>query len=57
MATSSFSRDFTLDTKQAVQSFEKAFFNPSASKKINRSLVTPERERRGEVQLKRMLSR
>ena len=57
MATSSFSKDFTLNTKKAVESFEKALFNPSKSKKIDRNFVTPEKERRGEEKLKQMLSR
>lgn len=57
MATSSFSKDFTLDSKEAVDSFIRAITAPSKSVKIDRKLVSPEEERRGEQKLKRMLSR
>ena len=57
MATSSFNKDFTLNTRKAVESFEKIISTPTNSLKINRELVSPEKERRGERKLKQMLSR
>jgi len=57
MATSSFSKDFTLNTKKAVESFERIISTPTKSVKINRELLSPEKERRGEQKLKQMLSR
>lgn len=57
MATSSFNKDFTLNTKEAVKSFERILSSPSKSVKIDRNLVSPEKERRGEQKLKQMLSR
>lgn len=57
MATSSFNKDFTLNTKKAVESFERIISTPNKSIKINRDLVSPENERRGEQKLKRMLFR
>jgi hypothetical protein len=57
MATSSFNKDFTLNTKKAVESFERIVSTPNKSIKINRNLVSPEKERRGEQKLKQMLSR
>ena len=56
MAISSFNKDFTLNTKKAVDSFEKIISTPTNSLKINRELVSPEKERRGERKLKQMLS-
>lgn len=56
MAISSFNKDFTLNTKKAVESFEKIISTPTNSLKINRELVSPEKERRGERKLKQMLS-
>ena len=57
MATSSFSKDFTLNTKKAVESFERIISTPAKSVKIKKELVSPERKRRGELKLKQMLSR
>jgi len=57
MATSSFNKDFTLSTKKAVKSFERIISAPPRSVKIDRNLVSPEKERRGEQKLKQMLSR
>ena len=57
MAISSFNKDFTLNTKKAVESFEKIISTPTNSLEINRELVSPEKERRGERKLKQMLSR
>jgi len=57
MATSSSNKDFTLNTKKAVESFERIVSTPTKSVKINKALVSPEKERRGELKLKKMLSR
>lgn len=57
MATSSFNKDFTLNSKKAVDSFERIISTPTKSVKINRELVSSEKERRGELKLKQMLSR
>jgi len=57
MATSSFNKDFTLNTKKAVESFERIISTPKKNIKIDRNLVSPEKERRGEQKLKQMLSR
>jgi hypothetical protein len=46
-----------LNTKKAVESFERIISTPKESFKINRSLVSPEKERRGEEKLKQILSR
>ncbi len=57
MATSSFNKNFTLNSKKAVKSFERIISTPAKSVKINRDLVSPEEERRGELKLKQILSR
>ena len=57
MATSSFNKEFMLNTKKAVESFERIVSAPNKSVKINRNFVSPEKERRGEQKLKQMLSR
>lgn len=57
MATSSFSKDFTLDSKKAVKSFVRIVSTPARSVKIDRSLTSPARAVRGEKGLKQMLSR
>ncbi|WP_041367180.1 hypothetical protein [Natranaerobius thermophilus] len=57
MATSSFNKDFKLNSKKTVKSFEKMMANPAKSIKINRDLVSPENERRGEDKLKQILRR
>jgi hypothetical protein len=57
MATSSFNKDFTLNTKKAAETFERIISSPTKSIKINRELLSPENERRGEQKLKQMLSR
>ena len=46
MATSSFNKDFTLNTKKAVESFERIISAPNKSIKIDRNLVSPEKEAR-----------
>lgn len=57
MATSSFHKNFTLDSKKAVDSFARIISTPASSVKIDRKLVSSEDERRGEFKLKKMLSR
>ena len=57
MATSSFNKDFTLNSKKAVDSFERIISTPAKSVKIDKNIITPEKERRGEQKLKRILSR
>ena len=57
MATSSFNKDFTLDSKKAVKSFERIVSTPARSVKVDRSLTSPARAVRGEKRLKQMLSR
>ena len=57
MATSSFNKEFTLNTKKAVESFERIISVPKKTIRINRDLVSPEKERRGEQKLKQMLFR
>ncbi len=57
MATSSFNKDFTLNTKKAVESFEKIVSTPAKSIKTNKNVFSPENERRGQQKLKHMLSR
>jgi hypothetical protein len=57
VATSSFNKDFTLNSKKAVDSFEKIISNSSKSVKIDRNLTSPTSERQGEIKLKRILSR
>jgi hypothetical protein len=57
MAISSFNKNFILNTKKAVESFERIISTPKESFKINRSLVSPEKERRAEEKLKQILSR
>lgn len=57
MATSSFNKSFTLDSKEAVRSFERIISTPTRSVKIDRDLVSPEKKRRGTQKLKQMLSR
>jgi len=57
MATSSFNKDFTLNIKKAVESFERIISTPNKSIKIDKSLVSAEKEQRGEQKLKQILSR
>lgn len=56
MATSSFNKNFILDTKKSVESFERIISTPNKSIKIDRNLVSPEKESRGEQKLKQILS-
>lgn len=48
MATSSFDKEFVLNTKKEVDSFTKIISTPVISKKIDRSLTSPENRQRGE---------
>jgi hypothetical protein len=57
MATSSFNKDFTLNTKKAVDSFTRILSSPTSGIKVERKLVSSDEERRGELKLKQMLSR
>ncbi len=57
MATSSFNKDFTLNTKKAVESFERIISTPTKSIKTNKDLFSFERGKYGEQKLKQMLSR
>lgn len=57
MATSSFSKNFTLDSRKAVDSFTRMIMNPSKSVKIDRSLTSSEKEKQGELKLRQILSR
>ena len=58
MATSSFNKDFTLKSKKAVESFEKIISTPAENKvKLDRTLTSPENQRRGEARLKQMFYR
>ena len=57
MPTSSFYKDFTLNTKKAAESFERIISTPQKSIKIDRSLVSSETIKRGEQKVKQMLSR
>ena len=57
MPTSSFNKDFTLNTKKAAESFERIISTPQKSIKIDRSLVSSETIKRGEQKVKQMLSR
>jgi len=54
MAISSFSKDFTLNTKKEVDSFIKIVVTPYSSMKIDRKLVSSEKEKRGELKLTQM---
>lgn len=57
MATSSFSKDFTLGSKKSVDSFSRIISNPKKSIKIDRSITSPDKVRDGESKLKQILSR
>lgn len=57
MATSSFDKDFTLNTEKEVDSFARIISIPAKSVKINRSLTSVEKEKQGEQKLKQILSR
>ncbi|CCJ34298.1 hypothetical protein [Caloramator australicus] len=57
MATSSFNKNFILDSEKAVESFTRIILEKPQQLKIDRSLTSPERQKEGENKLKRMLSR
>ncbi len=52
MATSSFNKEFTLDTKQAVNSFVKIISTPTSSVKIDRTLTSDENIKKGVEKLR-----
>mgnify|MGYP006343554051 CR=1 FL=1 len=56
MATSSFNKDFILDTKKAVVSFEKIISTPKKNLVVDKNILTGEKERKGEERLKQILS-
>ena len=57
MATSSFFKDFVIDSKKAADSLAEIMSKPSKGIKIDRTLTSPERERAGEEKLKKILIR
>ena len=57
MATSSFNKNFILDSKKAVDSFTEIISTPTKHVRIDRTLISPESKRRGEIKLKQMLFR
>jgi len=58
MATSSFYKDFTLSSKQAVESFLKIVSSADDKRgiKIDRMIITEENKKSGEAKLKQILS-
>ena len=56
MATSSFNKDFVLDTKKAVEFFEKIISTPKKTLVIDKNILTKEKEWQGEERLKQILS-
>ncbi|PXV62436.1 hypothetical protein C8C78_1335 [Halanaerobium congolense] len=52
MATSSFNKDFTLNTKKAVESLERIISTPKKGIKIDRNLVSAEKDKDIEYFLK-----
>lgn len=52
MATSSFTKDFTLKSKREVESFEKIVSTPAKSVKIDRTLTSAENLKKGEEKLR-----
>lgn len=57
MATSSFYKDFTLQSKKEVDSLAKSISSSTKSVKLDRNLTSYARVRQGELKLKQMLSR
>ena len=56
MATSSFNKDFTLNTIKAVESFTRIISIPAKSIKTNKDLLSPEKQRQAENRVRHMLS-
>ena len=52
MPTSSFTKKFTLDSKQAVESFIKIVSTPTASVKIDRTLTSQNNLKQGAEKLR-----
>ena len=57
MATSSFTKDFTLNSRKATKSFTKIISIPANSVMIDRSLTSNDKEKQGEMRLRKILSR
>ncbi|AEX85566.1 hypothetical protein Marpi_1156 [Marinitoga piezophila KA3] len=56
MATSSFNKDFILKSKKEVESFIKILEKTSKPIKIDKNLVSPEKEKEGVEKLKKIFS-
>lgn len=52
MATSSFTKEFTLDSKQSVKSFVKIVSTPTKSVKIDRTLTSQKNLKEGAEKLR-----
>ena len=57
MATSSFDKHFILKTKKEIKSFRKIISMPSKPIKIDRNLVSPEKEKEGIKKLEKIFYR
>ena len=57
MSISSFDKDFVLNTKKEVESFENIISTPVKRIKIKKDLLSHENEIRAKQKLKQMLSR
>ncbi|WP_165974150.1 hypothetical protein [Marinitoga lauensis] len=55
METSSFNKDFIFKSKREVESFIKITQTPSKPIKIDRKLVSPEKEKEGVEELRKTL--
>jgi hypothetical protein len=56
MATSSFSKSFIITSKEEADAIAEAI-DTHAKIKIDKNITTPEKERKGVLKLKKMLSR
>lgn len=57
MATSSFDKNFIIEDQKTVESFLKIMRSPGKVIKIDKNLLSPVRQLRGEEKIKRILSR
>jgi len=57
MPTSSFDKDFSLNTSKELESFEKILSQPPKKSGINKKLISADKIKRGEIKVKRMLSK
>ncbi|MBS9776251.1 MAG: hypothetical protein KGV57_04110 [Fusobacterium sp.] len=57
MATTSFDKEFVLDSEKAIKSFEKIISSQSKSIKIGKEFISEDDIKRGEEKLKSILSR